>query len=75
MNPALKNKVDAANQFIGENVRRIRRIQGVSLDALSKTAMVSKGNLSRLENGKGNPTIETLIQIAAALKIDMGDLL
>lgn len=64
-----------ANQLLelGQIVRASRR--GVlSLEELAKRAGISAGQLSRIENGSGNPTIEILLRIADALGLQLSDL-
>jgi transcriptional regulator with XRE-family HTH domain len=38
---------------IGEDIRNRREAAGITLAALAAKARVSKGNLSKIENGKG----------------------
>ncbi|MFR9801908.1 helix-turn-helix domain-containing protein [Pseudonocardia sp. RS010] len=58
---------------IGQNIRATRRGR-LSLDALAKAAGVSVGLLSQLENGRGNPTLQVLTRIAAALEVEITDI-
>jgi hypothetical protein len=50
-------------------LRRRRKKEGLSLDAVAGTSGLDKGYLSRLENGKViNPTFETLYRYVAAIR-------
>ena len=62
-------------KVVGTNLRRLRAEQGLSLSDLARTSNVAKATLSALEGGRGNPTLETLSALAAALQIPMGDLI
>jgi transcriptional regulator with XRE-family HTH domain len=62
-------------KVVGTNLRRLRTGQGLSLSDLSRSSGVAKATLSALEGGRGNPTLETLSALAAALEIPMGDLI
>jgi transcriptional regulator with XRE-family HTH domain len=62
-------------QVVGANLRRLRTEHGRSLSDLARTSGVAKATLSALEGGRGNPTLETLSALAAALEIPMGDLI
>jgi len=62
-------------KVVGTNLRRLRTDQGLSLSDLARTSGVAKATLSALEGGRGNPTLETLSALAAALEIPMGDLI
>lgn len=60
---------------ISLNLRRVRHERYVSLGELSRTSGVSKGTLSTLEAGTGNPTVETLGALAEALGVTVEALL
>jgi len=67
---------DDAEQFraIGQAVRDTRHGRH-TLEALAGRAGISIGQLSQIENGRGNPTVEMLIRIGAAFRIDAVDLI
>jgi transcriptional regulator with XRE-family HTH domain len=50
------------------NMKEKRKQKKITLDQLSAITKISKGDLSKIENGKGNPTIKTYRKIAAALE-------
>lgn len=58
------------SRIVGENLKRLRAEQGLSLDALAKLSGVSKSRLGQIERGEGNPSISTVWQIAHALKVE-----
>ena len=62
-------------KVVGDNLRRLRAEKGQSLSELARSSGVAKATLSALEGGRGNPTLETMSAIAAALQIPMGDLI
>jgi transcriptional regulator with XRE-family HTH domain len=62
-------------KVVGTNLRRLRTEHGGSLSDLARASGVAKATLSALEGGRGNPTLETLSAIAAALEVPMGDLI
>jgi transcriptional regulator with XRE-family HTH domain len=62
-------------KVVGTNLRRLRTDQSLSLSDLARSSGVAKATLSALEGGRGNPTLETLSAVAAALEIPMGDLI
>jgi transcriptional regulator with XRE-family HTH domain len=57
------------NELVARNVRRYRRERNLSLGELSRKSGLSKQTLSVLENGGGNPTVETLSALGAALDV------
>jgi transcriptional regulator with XRE-family HTH domain len=54
----------------GKNIRKLRNLQELSLDALSKKSGVSKAMLSQVESEKVNPTIATVWKIAYGLGVE-----
>jgi XRE family transcriptional regulator, regulator of sulfur utilization len=60
---------------VGRRVRGLREAQGVSLSQLAKRAGIGKATLSGVENGRRNPTLETLWAITAQLGVPIGAIL
>src|SRR5690242_21201967 len=58
-----------SNQLIARNVRRFRRERAMSMGELARRSGLSKQTLSKIEQGSGNPTVETLAQLGAALDL------
>lgn len=56
---------------IGRKLKDLRAAKGVTLAGLAELAGVTKGYLSKIENGKNLPPIETLAKISAALDADI----
>ena len=60
---------------LSNKIRKLRKQKGVSQDRLSKEADLALNTIVKIETGKSpNPTIETLIKIAKALGVNIGDL-
>lgn len=57
------------NELVARNVRRYRRERSLSLGELARRSGLSKQTLSVLESGGGNPTVETLAALGAALDV------
>jgi transcriptional regulator with XRE-family HTH domain len=60
---------------LGDRLKGLRLHQGMTLAALASDAGVSKSMLSRIERNDSSPTVSTLEKIAAALHVDLADLL
>lgn len=60
---------------IARVVRARRRASGATLDDLAARSGLSRTILSRIENGRGNPSVETLFRIARALGLPISVLL
>lgn len=57
-------KKETTNQWIGRFIRDYRKARQISLCKLAKSTKVNKSQLSRIEKGNGNPTVETLERIS-----------
>lgn len=60
---------------LGTWVRSRRKAMGITLPALAGRSGVQKSTISKLENGIGNPSLSTLLALAAALKISVAGML
>ena len=61
--------------LVGENVRRTRKLRGLTQEQFAEKSGFSQQYLSSLENGKRNPSVITLFEIAVALDVQPSDLL
>lgn len=68
-------KVTAVSRKIGENVRRIREKRGITQEHLAFEAGLNRAYIGYIERGERNPSTETLVKIAGALKISPKDLI
>jgi transcriptional regulator with XRE-family HTH domain len=59
---------------LGQAIREARRGRH-TLESLAHLAQISPGQLSHVENGRGNPTVEMLMRISSALDVDIVHLL
>ncbi|MEZ9630840.1 helix-turn-helix domain-containing protein [Vibrio breoganii] len=59
---------------LGRNIQQLRQVKGISLSQLALDAGIAKSNLSRLENGSGNPTLDTIWRLAVQLNVPFGSL-
>ena len=62
-------------QAVGKEIRRLRKLRGRTLEQLASSADVSAGLLSQVERGQGNPSFNTLVQVAHALNIPVARLM
>ncbi|SDL27330.1 transcriptional regulator, XRE family with cupin sensor [Modicisalibacter muralis] len=59
---------------LGNHLQALRQARGWSLSQLAAQAGIAKSNLSRLEQGDGNPTLDTLWRLAMQLAVPFGTL-
>ena len=60
--------------LVGNNVKRIRQEHGLTQEQFAERSGFSQQYISSLENGRRNPTIVTLYEIATALGVSHIDL-
>lgn len=65
---------DTFLKLLGENVIRIRSGKGWSQSDLARACEKDRQSIERLENGKINPSIYYLKQVADALDIQLSQL-
>ena len=59
---------------LGLHLQALRKTQGFSLSQLASAAGIAKSNLCRLEQGNGNPTLDTIWRLAVQLNVPFGTL-
>lgn len=59
---------------LGKNIARIREKKNITQYKLAKEIFTDQSNLARIEEGKVNPTVKTLLKISSALKCDLKEL-
>ncbi len=62
-------------RLVGRNLARIRRAQGLTQEQLEERSGFSQQYLSGLEQGRRNPTVVTVYELAQALGVSHLDLL
>jgi transcriptional regulator with XRE-family HTH domain len=67
--------MDGTVKAIAANVRRLRTARGLSAAALARASGVARATLVELEQGRGNPTVETLYGLSSVLGVTLADLL
>ena len=60
---------------LGRNVLELREGAGMSQEKLAELASVSRGYLSRIEGGRVNVTLSTIVRIANVFNVEVVDLL
>lgn len=58
------------NQELGEKIKALRLRNGLSQEELAERAQLSLRTIQRIESGETAPRGDTLIRLAAALKVD-----
>ena len=66
---------EATLASIGERLRAARDRAGLTLDQMAEASGLSKAHLSRLESGERQPSIAALLDLSAALGVQVNALL
>jgi transcriptional regulator with XRE-family HTH domain len=74
VNDAFSMVADVQQQ-LAANLRRLRIARRLSLSELARATTMSKATLSGIENGRANPTVETLATLAGTLGVALTELL
>jgi transcriptional regulator with XRE-family HTH domain len=61
-------------EIVAKNVRKFRVERGLTQEELAHLAGVNRNYIGMIERQENSPTVETLEQIAGALKIEPGRL-
>lgn len=59
---------------LGRRLRALRRESGLTQATIAKRAGIGNEFVSRLENGQGSPSLDTLGRLAGALDLSVADL-
>ncbi len=67
-------ELDTVPVTVGRNVKALRQQRRMTIDALAAAAGVSRGTVIQIEAARGNPSISTLCNLAAALRVGVTSL-
>jgi transcriptional regulator with XRE-family HTH domain len=62
------------NERLGRRLRHLRKMRGLTQEALGEQAGVAAKYLGSVERGRENPTVRLLARLADALDVDLCDL-
>lgn len=60
---------------LGKNIKHLRKLHGISQEELAERCMFARSYMSRIERGRGNPSLEALERVAKGFGLDVKDLL
>lgn len=59
----------------GANLKKVRLAQGMTQEELANKADIAFSSVARIEAGKINTSISTIVRLAATLKVDKKELM
>lgn len=63
------------NQELGENIRKLRELKGLSQQNLADEINLNQRTISRIENGNLSPKFDVIVQISKTLGVSLNQLL
>ncbi len=60
-------------ELLGSRVKELRKLRRLSQDELSEIVEIDPKHLSRIEVGRGFPSLDTLEKLATALQVELKD--
>lgn len=70
-----RSRTPAVAERLGDNLRRLRRREGLSQERLAVRASLHRTEIGLLEHGERVCRIDTLIRLAGAMAVEPGELL
>lgn len=58
---------DETRREVAQQLREVRRAQGMTQESLAELVGTKKSNISRLESGRYNPSLDFLVKVAKGL--------
>jgi transcriptional regulator with XRE-family HTH domain len=71
----LGKKISSPSAAFGLVLRDIRKLRGMSQEALALEADLQRNYISLIERGINQPTITTIFKLAAALKVQPSEMI
>jgi transcriptional regulator with XRE-family HTH domain len=73
-NSSMKNKMDDPRKDVGSRIRSLRETGGLTQEELGEKAGLNYKYIGELERGDVNVSLDSLVKIAEALDVKIGDL-
>ncbi len=69
----MARKIAVVQRDLGLRIQELRRAHGETQESLADRLGMLPSNYARLEQGRNNPTVETLHRVATALDVDLAE--
>ena len=60
--------------LVGKNIRKIRKEKGITQEQLAFDCNFEKSTISRIEAGRANLTLKTMVKLSQSLGVELTDL-
>lgn len=61
------NEINSPRQEVARQIKQVRKEQGITQESLAELVGTKKSNISRLESGRYNPSLDFLTRVAGGL--------
>lgn len=61
------NEINSPRQEVARQIKQVRKEQGMTQESLAELVGTKKSNISRLESGRYNPSLDFLARVAGGL--------
>jgi transcriptional regulator with XRE-family HTH domain len=72
--PAAARELPNLGVFVGAALKRLRQDQNLTIQDVSRLSDISRGMLSRIENGQVMPSLDTLSRVCRAVNVSISQL-
>jgi transcriptional regulator with XRE-family HTH domain len=62
-------------RYLADNLVHLRKTRGFSQQQLARLAEIPRSTLTHIESGSGNPSLQNLVRLSAALQVGVEELL
>ncbi len=70
----MKDTIDAIKKKLGERIRELRKSAGITQEELGEKAELNYKYIGEVERGQVNVSLDSIVKIAEALGVKIGDL-
>ncbi|MBI4849710.1 MAG: helix-turn-helix transcriptional regulator [Nitrospirae bacterium] len=70
----MKNPADDTRRKLGQRIRELRKSAGITQEELGERAELNYKFIGELERGQVNVSLDSIVRIAEALRVKIGDL-
>lgn len=70
----MKNQIENERLLLGRRIRNLRNTKGWTQEELGRRADLSYKFIGEIERGQQNPSLDTIVKIAAAMKVELLEL-
>jgi transcriptional regulator with XRE-family HTH domain len=71
----MSNALEHLSDFLAKNLLSLRVKRGFTQGQLARIAGIPRSTLTHLESGEGNPSLQTLAKVSAALQVGIEEIL